>query len=104
MTKSARSNGDASLGSCFFGTTEGALGLSPVLPLPAGRSEVLGSEVNLPHALREEGVTGDSASVGTEAGRACLRVTTGASEARGGFGEGSTRSEKVRGGSASSRR
>jgi len=47
-------------------------------------------------------VTGGSASVDTEVGRACLRVTTRASEARGGFGEGSTRSEKDRGGSASS--
>ena len=70
----------ASLGSQLFDTTEGALGLLPVLPSPVGRSKVLGSEVNLSHALREEPVTGDSASVGTEAGRACLRVTTRASE------------------------
>jgi hypothetical protein len=46
--------------------------------------------------------SGGSTSVGKEAGRVCLRVTTRASEARGGFGEGSTRTEKVRGGSASS--
>jgi hypothetical protein len=34
-----------------------------------------GSQVNLRHTIREERVPG-SASVGTEAGRACLRVTT----------------------------
>jgi hypothetical protein len=40
-----------------------------------------GSQVNLSHAIREERAT-DSTSVGTEAGRVCLRVTTRASDGR----------------------
>ena len=60
-----------------------------------------GSQVNLSLTIREEREA-DSASVGTEAGRACLRATTRASDGRHGFGEGSTRSEKAQGESASS--
>jgi len=73
----------------------------PASPLPVGRSVVLGSEVNLSGTIREERVT-DSASGGKEAGRACLRATRENVRGRHGLGEGSTRSEKVRGEFASS--
>jgi hypothetical protein len=50
-------------------------------PCPHGQGDVrsFGSQGNLSGAIREERVT-ESASDGTEAGRACLRVTTRASE------------------------
>ena len=67
----------------------------------SGDAESFGSQVNLSGTIREERVT-DSASDGTEAGRACLRVTVRTSDGGGGFGEGSTRSEKDRGGFTSS--
>ena len=56
-------------------------GFSPYDPHRSYDAGSFGSQVNLSHAIREEHVT-DSASVGTEAGRACLRVTTRASDGR----------------------
>jgi len=99
---SVRSTGIAGFGSRVFDTTEGALGLSPALPLPARRSEALGSEVNLPHAS-PRGARDWSQRVGRHRGRSGVPTgDDGSIRGRGGFGEGSTRSEKDRGGSASS--
>jgi hypothetical protein len=56
-------------------------GLCPYDPHRSCGTESFGSQVNLSLTIREEREA-DSASVGTEAGRACLRVTTRASDGR----------------------
>jgi len=64
-------------------------GLCPYDPHRSCGTESFGSQVNLsptsrrkPSRRKSESVTADSASVGTEAGRACPRVTTRASDGR----------------------
>jgi len=76
-------------------------GIHPSCPYRHGDVRSFGSKVNLGDILRKAAVI-DSGSVSTEAGRACLRATMRASEGRPRFGEGSTRSEKVQAGFASS--
>jgi len=54
-------------------------GFYPSCPYRQGDVRSFGSQGNLSGTIREERVT-ESTSVGTEAGRVCLRVTTRTSE------------------------
>jgi len=66
-------------GSQVLDTTEGVLGLSPPFLYGNGEVRSFGLQGNPSGTIREERVT-ESTSVGTEAGRVCLQVTTRTSE------------------------
>jgi hypothetical protein len=80
---------------------EGVLGLLPVLLSPAGRRRVLWLAGKLPITIREERDAGQHIGRTRISTRVCLQVTTERQRSTR-FGEGSTRTEKVRGESASS--
>jgi len=84
-------------------TMEGVLGLMPACPSPAGRSRgPLARRFDSASLLREEKATAESRSGGHRIPtRVCLRVTTERQMSIR-FGEGSSRTEKVHGESASS--
>lgn len=78
--KSQRSSGVWVSARRFFNTTEGVLGLSPGWPSPAQSKRGPQARRSIPGLTIREERDPDSASGGTETGRACLRVTTRASE------------------------